>query len=375
MFLETHNFPVMLDHVRKQPFVTFVGVPGSGKTATVRHIALTLQKEGYEILSIKEINKIEDYCNQTIPQVFVIDDVLGVFGLNNNDRNTIEKFSERLKDPLNPKTKTLMTCREAVFRNKDLLHFILTKHENVIYLHSQENALNEDDKQNMLKKHKLNGDLLGQTDFAKSSNMFPLLCKLFSSEEEYKVYGPTFFISPVPCIIKEMNSLETRNEHQYASLVLLMSNENKLSEKMFDDANNETRKAIEDTLFTEMKRDILVKCKVTSKDSFKLSDALSEMEGTYTTKSDNEFTFIHDFMFEIIAYHFGHRFPNFILQYASSNYIANYIKINQNDSQKRENDIECEEEIACEDNKFSIQNNKKGNTTDLCIQLHESQYP
>lgn len=53
VFLETHNFPIMLEQVKKQSFVTIVGVPGSGKTATVRHIALILQKEGYEIYQLE----------------------------------------------------------------------------------------------------------------------------------------------------------------------------------------------------------------------------------------------------------------------------------------------------------------------------------
>lgn len=34
-FLETHNFPAMLEQVRNQPYVTFVKVPGSGKTDTL----------------------------------------------------------------------------------------------------------------------------------------------------------------------------------------------------------------------------------------------------------------------------------------------------------------------------------------------------
>lgn len=51
----------MLEQIRTQPYITFVGVPGSEKTATARHIALILQKEGYEICPIKEIHKIEDY--------------------------------------------------------------------------------------------------------------------------------------------------------------------------------------------------------------------------------------------------------------------------------------------------------------------------
>lgn len=50
--------------------------------------------------------------------MFDIDDVLGVFGLNSQEIYKINKYSERLKDPINPKTKTLMTCREAVFKMK-----------------------------------------------------------------------------------------------------------------------------------------------------------------------------------------------------------------------------------------------------------------
>lgn len=49
VFVESHNFQAMLDQVRTHPYVTFVGVPGSGKTATTRHIALILQRDGYEI--------------------------------------------------------------------------------------------------------------------------------------------------------------------------------------------------------------------------------------------------------------------------------------------------------------------------------------
>lgn len=46
VFFETHSFSSMLEKVRSQSYVMFVGVPGSGKTATARHIALVLQGEG-----------------------------------------------------------------------------------------------------------------------------------------------------------------------------------------------------------------------------------------------------------------------------------------------------------------------------------------
>lgn len=376
VFLETHSFSLMLDKVRKQPFVTFVGVPGSGKTATVRHITLILQQEGYDIFPIKEINKIEDYCDQNIPQVFVIDDVLGVFGLNEHELYMIDKYSERLSNPVNPKTKTLLTCREAVFRHKMLSHCILAKKDNVVNLQNQENALNDDDKQKLLVKYNFDKDLLCPRDLALSSNMFPLLCKLFSNEKELNVYGPTFFISPVPCILEQMDLLKIRNKHQYVALVLLMANENKLSEKIFDNESNEQKQTKKGTLFAEMKCNILRKCEVPSTtESFHLINALSEMDGTYTKKSDNEFVFIHDSMFEIIAYHFGRRFPELILQYASSNYIANYIKVDKYNNQNGSRRVKCKNDRACENNKLIDNCHENEKKVDLYIQLHNFQYP
>lgn len=78
----THNFPIMLEQVEIQSFVTFVGVQGLGKTATVHHTAFILQKEGYKILPIRDIRNMESFCNPKKPQFFVMDDVLRVFGLN-----------------------------------------------------------------------------------------------------------------------------------------------------------------------------------------------------------------------------------------------------------------------------------------------------
>lgn len=34
VFLESHNFQAILEQVKLQSYITFVGVPGSGKTAT-----------------------------------------------------------------------------------------------------------------------------------------------------------------------------------------------------------------------------------------------------------------------------------------------------------------------------------------------------
>jgi hypothetical protein len=43
------------------------------------------------------------------------------------------------------------------------------------------------------------------------------------------------------------------------------------------------------------------------------------MIGTYIVKSGSEYTLIHDFILEVVAYHYGKDYPHQILRYMSSN--------------------------------------------------------
>lgn len=366
VFFETHSFSSMLEKVRSQPYVIFVGVPGSGKTATARHIALVLQGEGYEILSIKNINDIETYCDPQNPQVFVIDDVLGKFGLDVTMYNILKKYEDILTTPKMSQTKVLMTCRELVYRNEKLSTHFLSQERNVVMLNGKDNVLNDNDKFKILARYQLGSDVLSSAEIKSSSNMFPLLCKLFSSKPNFKDYGSTFFISPVPCILDELDYMSTESKKFYASLVLLVVNQNKLSKDILDNITN----ANGESNVNEKKNNILKACKV-SKDmeSFRIIDALSEMEKTYTRRFGSEFTFVHDSMFEIVAFHFGRRFQGLILQYMSSDYIAHYIKLETLDSENIES-----EEKTCKDNKQITQNTVENSVIDLCIKLQGSHH-
>lgn len=358
VFIEIHNFPAMLEKVRNHSFVTFVGVPGSGKTATARHIALILQREGYQILPIKSLKHLEKYCDPENPQVFVIDDVLGIFGIDKDAFKKLCMYKDRLKKPLMPSTRIIMTCREVVFRNEALSGSFVSRKKNVIMLNSGGNVLNEQDEQKLLAAYQLDKNLLVSEDLKSSLYrvMFPLLFKLFS-QKKFRVYGPKFFSSPIPCILKMLGNMECENKIQYASLVLLMANENKLSKGIF---KHETSRH-----FNDMKRTILSACRVNRKtESFKFIDALSEMIGTYTKKCDGEYSFLHSSMLEITAYYFGQQFPDLLLQYMPSNYIANYIKVDPHGTEKRRGEYESE-----------YKRNKEGEEKiDLCIQLKKSSY-
>lgn len=61
------------------------------------------------------------------------------------------------------------------------------------------------------------------------NKMFTILCKLSAQNKEFRFYGSHFFTPPVPCILNAVEQMKTENKFQYVSLVLLMVNQNKLS--------------------------------------------------------------------------------------------------------------------------------------------------
>lgn len=325
----------------------FVGAPGSGKTATARHIALILQEEGYEILSINDIKDFETYYDPPIPQVFVIDDVLGKFNLDMKTYAFLNSHKETLLNLTKSKTKLILTCREQVYRSKKLSEFFFCKQENVVLLHDEENALDEEDKRTLLQMYGMERDILSSDLPASSLIMFPLLCKLASKRiSEVRL---DFFKSPISYIKEELNEMKIENDKHYASLVLLMANQNKLSKDIFDNESNADR----ERYFVERKTDFLSECDLSTQlESSMVMNALSEMEGTYTMRCRGVFTFLHESLFEVIAVHFGQRCPNLMLQYMSSDYVAKYIRLEKESTKELAHDY----------------------SNDLYIKLDQSQY-
>lgn len=359
----------MLQRVIDQPFVIFVGIPGSGKSATAHHIAVKLIEEGYEILPIKDIKKVETYSNPKNPQVFVIDDVFGKFGLDKEKFKKCREYEHRFSKPYMSKTKILMTCRDTVFRHEELSGTDFQKKGNVIHLHSPEFTLTEQDKYELLAKYNIDNGILPPRDISKTSKMFPFLCARFSKENQFKKYGPRFFISPVPCILELLNEMQKSNKIQYVSLVLLMANQNKLSEDDFENVHTEKNK------FNDVKSQILKKCKVKKEtDSFEFVDALQSMDKTYTENCNCQFAFVHDSLFEIVAYHFGSQYPDIILKCMNSDYIANYIKIDKCSFMGINKKNESEKHKSSSDIQHGDTVDEQTGVVDLCIRLKEPHY-
>jgi hypothetical protein len=368
-----------MEKVRDQPYVTFVGMPGSGKSAMAHHIALKLQKEGYEVVPTKDVSKMEDYGDPRNPQVFVIDDVVGVFDLQKAKQNVLSDYKQTVTRPCMAKSRTLMTCRETVFNETKPYKPFLTKEENVIKLHSFDHALDNEDKTQILKKYGLNVDLISPALLTSTCHMFPLLCKLFSNGTKFQALGSKFFLNPVLCIIDELDDVQRHNKLNYAALVLCMLNGNCISRDILAGRKNEQ--------FLKMKMHTLENCELESQtDAFKFVKALSAMEGIYTKQCGSLYTFIHDSIFEIFTYQYGQQFPEQMLLYMSSSYIANFVKPQMSDlmNASKMSVKTCDFQSIMGGESGNNRENKeksgdkisaKGDKFDLCIRLREDQYP
>lgn len=325
-FVETKDFKTIEKQVLKQKYVMIVGAPGSGKSAAVRHIALKLQQNGSEVLDITDIRYIETYFSPSTPQVFIIENALGIFELDKSKLNKIREYKKKIEIPANEETKILFTCRYAIFKNRAVAKTFLAKKENVGNL----NVLTKKDKRHLFSKNNLQMKVLRKIGSSETSPMFPLLCKLYSENRGLSKYGQQFFISPIPNLLEELSDMKNENKTQYVSLIFLMMSQNSLTQtKLYDDSYKEIKKHFSQKGIIDSKTEPAM-----------LYEALREMEGFYTKQVNGRFTFVHEHMFEIVAYHVGQDFPEIILEYMSSDYIASHLRPNST------HDTENEEENA-----------------------------
>ncbi|CAC5366555.1 unnamed protein product [Mytilus coruscus] len=190
----TNVYQVKKDIVESSPTVTLVGGPGCGKTATARHIALLYEQNGWEIVPVFRSDEIVLYGDSKLKQIFVLDDILGVFAVDMSLYNNINNHREDLE--------------------------------------SMENILNDEEKEKLLAKHcRFTGvpdDMYCNLSLSSSFIMFPLLCKIFFN----KVGTPCickFFASPFACLSNELDMMARSTPQLYGALVMYVLSNNVLS--------------------------------------------------------------------------------------------------------------------------------------------------
>lgn len=293
-----------------------MGGPGCGKTATARHLALTYERNGWEIVPVFRIEDILQYADVTYKQIFLLDDIFGIFAGDIFMYNNVKNHKEGIVNAISNESKLILTCRRSVYHETEKLKPFVFK--NIVDLESEDNKLNDVEKENILTKHCKNKGVpensYDSVSLSSSNIMFPLLCQVFSTKHEFHDFADIFFAQPLDCLISELDQLEYICPEQYVALVLCVLCNNFLSLKNMPG----------DT----MKLDGLNTCGVNLGTSDKqIKNALSNLVGTYLIKHDHDVTFIHDAIYEIVAFHYGQNCPHILLKYMKSNFIATKLKV------------------------------------------------
>jgi deoxyadenosine/deoxycytidine kinase len=101
--------------VTTEDCVNVTGNAGTGKTSLIRHVALELLCQRYEIVPVNDPQEIEKYYDDNVKQVFIIDDACGAYTVDDNKRIKWKDYSQIIKSNLkHSKAKLLVSARLLV---------------------------------------------------------------------------------------------------------------------------------------------------------------------------------------------------------------------------------------------------------------------
>lgn len=95
-------------------------------------------------------------------------------------------------------TKVLMTCREVVFKKKEISISVLSNKANVIFLTGEEHRLNVHDKHKLLSIYKLETNMMTTNDLASSSTCFHFFANCSQQKTVLKFMDLLFLLHRSP---------------------------------------------------------------------------------------------------------------------------------------------------------------------------------
>ncbi|CAC5362272.1 unnamed protein product [Mytilus coruscus] len=325
-FYDTIGSDLVYDKVKDFPCILATSNSGLGKTATIRHIALKLQSEGFEIVSIEYPEDIIKYQKK---QVFLIDDVLGKYDLNPNLLEHWERINEKLISCLGKESgshKILCTLRSQIALNKRFENASTILNKKVINLEHKFYTLSKKEKQQILIKHLKTNNLEKEINskelkiMCETSYAFPLLCKLVSNDAERFRKRIEFFRQPLSLFRDELDKISNENKKLYCILVICMLYKGSYNRSVFNIGCDE-----------KIKRIIQVCGLQTDMSTKELEDSAVSAVGTYFTEDSTNFRFIHDALEETVGSHFCMFAPRVMFLYCDILFIRDLVRVHSNE--------------------------------------------
>ncbi|XP_071172226.1 uncharacterized protein [Mytilus edulis] len=323
MYINTNGAEYALKCVKEKSCVTITASSGVGKTATLRHVALQMADEGYDVLFVNEPGEIVRFYNPKQKTLFVIDDLCGNYSLSQIDMKRWEPVMERLENILQKQeTKIIVACRLQVYQDNKFESLSLFK-SCVCNLLSELLRLSKTEKQLIAELYlgTKAPQVIGYYDY---HDCFPLICKLYNDKSDMNITN--FFQNPFSVYEEEIEKLSKKGYYaKYGALALCVMFNNRINEEiLIDDIDDDTTSVIEHTCEA---------CRLDKGTSrLILKDELDSLIHTYIKKEQNIYKSIHDKVFDFLTFHFGQKIIQCLIKYAHKRLICERFILEKQDS-------------------------------------------
>ncbi|VDI65286.1 Hypothetical predicted protein [Mytilus galloprovincialis] len=314
MFVTTRASEYVFACLRNNSCLTLTAPSGVGKSFIARHTALVLQKEGYTIIPVRKPDNISEYYQPGKHTVFIVDDICGNFTANQQHIESWQQLLPVIKTIIADKCcKIIVSCRLQVYRD-DKFNILEPFKSCECNLMSDKLCLTTEEKDIMASIY-IDSSLDNIDKLSQNSEFFPLLCSLYNWEKHGDVLE--FFKNPFFVYQTELDSLGRHGDegnYKICSLALLVLFNNQLKDKW-----------IQGTVTRDQQQLIETTCDAcglnrgTSK--AKLKEALLTLEGTFVHKQDGIYRTVHDKLFDFLAYYFGQKMIECLIDHADSDFV------------------------------------------------------
>ena len=247
--------------------------------------------------------------------IFVINDPIGKECLNEILYTTWKKYDQMLTCFLKS-VKLILTCRTCIVFDTRVKGLFQDK-SNVGVVDDINNKLNHIEKRALLKKYTESEEISEENTIKILENeiCFPLLCKMFASNQKHFKDVLQFFMEPIDVLKNEIEICKISDKEKYCGLICLVLFNNKLVQNDLHKKNNIFKKCLH-------------LCRIQERlPPATIMKNLELLEGFFTKKMGDFYQFYHDFVMEVTTFVFGKDFPKEMLRYADTGFILRRVRL------------------------------------------------
>eukprot|EP00105_Crassostrea_gigas_P032335 XP_011455301.2 PREDICTED: uncharacterized protein LOC105347792 [Crassostrea gigas] len=308
--------------IESRNLVIVAGQSGSGKSAIIQHIALHYKERDWTVRRVKKVEDIVDeYYSSRIETkriICVFNNPLGKESFDEILNESWQRNEEDLKLFLKT-AKILMSCRNHIISDSRVARYLVNQSA-IVDIDNEKYKLSVDEKRHILTKYKLNMNLFDDdcNEIVKVERYFPLLCKLYTSKEEFKKESTTFFTEPIKVLEKEIQRFRKYEKRKFCGLALLV---------LFNDGlcvndllkNKDTKNKFKQTLKL---------CGLSDNTSpYAITDSLHLLNDCLVKLIDGRYHFYHNLVMEVTTHVFGTDYQSETIKYADIGFLRNRVRL------------------------------------------------